>query len=250
MDQIALYKKGGVTVNKGIRTALIVASSLMLAGALLVGAAFALGVGKETLDGEALRNAYHRLFGGYVSIGKTPGNYRDWKNAYNTGGEYAVPAEGIHSMDLRWIAGSVDIEVWDGTDIEFTESAARAIPQDEALRYGTEDGVLYIQYRSTDWDFAPSVFPEKRLKLRVPRSLADSLENLSFEGSSASLRADSLKANAMNLKGVSGEMQVSGSFETLDASSTSGSIRIENAGTAQSAQIGTEIGRASCRERV
>jgi hypothetical protein len=45
--------------------------------------------------------------------------------------------------------------------------------------------------------------------------------------------------------GVSERYQVSGRFETLDVQSTSGAIRIENAGTAKSA----EIGSISARDR-
>ncbi len=69
----------------------------------------------------------------------------------------------------------MDVEVWDGKDIEFSESAIREISQDAALRFGTEEGVLYIQYRSAAGEYTPSVFPEKRLQLRIPRSLAGSL---------------------------------------------------------------------------
>jgi hypothetical protein len=253
MDQIAVYQKGGIAMNKAVRTALIVASSLVLAGALLIGAAFALGVRPEDYKGDDISDIFHRLFGGTVTIGVGPGNYRDWKNEYSAGGDYSLPAEGIKSLNILWIAGNVDVEVWDGKDIEFSESAIREISQDAALRFGTEEGVLYIQYRAAAGEYTPSVFPEKRLQLRIPRSLAGSLEEFSFEGSSSSLRADGLTADVLHLMGVSGEIQVSGRFETLDVQSTSGAIRIENAGTAKSAEIGSisgEIGIKGAFEKL
>jgi hypothetical protein len=219
-----------------------VASSLFLIGALLIGMAFALGVGREPYNLEGMGNTFHRLFGGYVSIGMTPANYRDWDNAYSESGDYSLPAEGIRSLDIRWIAGSVDVEVSDGGDIEFLESADGEVPQDEALRFGTKDGVLYIQYRSTDWEYTPSVFPEKRLRLKIPRSLADSLEDFSFEGSSADLQAGGLTAKSLNLQSVSGQIEVSGDFEELTAESSSGLVWIENTDTAKSAEISTVSG--------
>jgi nitrogenase subunit NifH len=58
MDQIAVYQKGGIAMNKAVRTALIAASSLVLAGALLIGAASRWASGRRITTGDDISDIF------------------------------------------------------------------------------------------------------------------------------------------------------------------------------------------------
>ena len=50
--------------------------------------------------------------------------YRDWANDFAQDGQYKVDAEGLHSVQLLWLAGSLDVKVAGDTEVHFAESHA------------------------------------------------------------------------------------------------------------------------------
>lgn len=114
----------------------------------------------------------------------------DWDNEYSESGEYAVSAEGISSLDIAWIAGGVDITPYNGEVISFSETSREDLSARSALRYGVEDGTLYIQYCRSD----ANDLPAKELTVLVPESLASGLGELSVSSISAAVDISGLEA--------------------------------------------------------
>ena len=129
-------------------------------------------------------------------------------------------AEGVSSIDIAWIAGGVDITPYDGEEISFREKGLDSIPDYEALRYGVEDGTLYIQYcRSGANDL-----PDKKLTLLLPEELARGLDGLNVFAVSAALDIRSVMADTVRLATISGDVYYTGTASEMSVSTVSGDV--------------------------
>ena len=179
-------------------------SAADIAGGLTEGAA---DIANEVIEG--LLDGADGVFAGH-----------DWDNEFSESGEYAVSAEGVSSIDIAWIAGGVDITPYDGDVISFRETALDSIPDYEALRYGVEDGTLYIQYcRSGANDL-----PDKKLTLLLPEELARGLDGLNVFAVSAALDIRSVMADTVRLATISGDVYYTGTASEMSVSTVSGDV--------------------------
>ncbi len=240
-------------MNKTVKIALIVAGALVCTGMVFCCVAFAFGARIEKIWSEELPETY------FVNIGAVNGaGYRDWDNAYNPDGTYSVQADGLNSMDIKWVAGSAQINVYEGSEVLITESARTSIPKDNALRYGVEDGILYVQYCPKG---ATGNLSKKSLTVNIPRTLAEKMNSFDFDAASASLalsgltaesftydsasgrlEAASMQANIVELNATSGGIYFSGEYDRLSADSVSGEVTVESKKAATSTSINTTSG--------
>mgnify|MGYP001852086189 CR=1 FL=1 len=162
----------------------------------------------------------------------------DWDNEYSESGEYAVSAEGISSLDIAWIAGGVDITTYNGEVISFSETSREDLSARSALRYGVEDGTLYIQYCRSD----ANDLPAKELTVLVPESLASGLGELSVSSISAAVDISGLEAGTARLSTISGSVFYSGGADILYVSTISGGVRLAPDATPQNILADTVSG--------
>ena len=204
-------------MNRTVKIALIVAGALVCTGMVFYCVAFAFGARLEKIWNGDLPKPF------FVTIGAVNGDgYRDWENAYDSDGVYSVQADGLNSLDIKWVAGGAQINVYDGSEVLIVESAKNAIPEDNALRYGVEDGILYVQYCPKG---ATGNLPEKSLTVSIPRTLAEKMNSFDFDAASASLSLSGLTAEYFTFEGVSGRLDVDSiTASTVELNTTSGSI--------------------------
>lgn len=241
-------------MSKTVKIALIVAGALVCTGMVFYCIAFAFGARFEKVwSGELLPEPY------FVNIGtvRNP-EYRDWDNAYASDGAYSVSANGLNSMDIKWVAGNVEINVYDGSEVLIQETAKVSIPEEKALRYGVENGMLYIQYCDK---VTKANQIEKDLTVSIPRALAEDMNSFNFDAASASLslsgitaeyftfdsvsgrlEAASMLMDTVELNATSGSVHFSGEYGRLDADSVSGEVTVESKKTAVSTSINTTSG--------
>lgn len=225
-----------------------VALSLMLAGALILGALFAFGAD------------FGDIFGGVTYTGGIfgIGGYRDFGNEYSIDGKYALSSDNVDSIDIHWAAGNVLVEKGEGDQIEFIERSNEEITQQIALRYGVEEGVLYIAYCKSGLNFR---LPEKSLTLSLPAKLYENLDAFTVDTGSANLNVSGLGARAfkfdsgsgdlcatdisaveVNIDAASSKIEFTGAFERIKASSSSGDIKIDSFAGAPSARVNSASG--------
>ena len=239
-------------MSKAIKTTLIVAGSLLIAGILIFSLARAFGAHPGNIW-----NDWN--FPWKINIGThNVSGYKTFDNAYAQDGKYAVSAEGLSGLDLKWVAGSAEVSVYDGSEITFTETSSEMLAQNVALRYGVENGTLYIQYCAVN---APNDLPMKTLDVKIPASLAADMAGFNFSGASAGLTVSGLTVNHINCNGVSGhidasgltaqsvdigttsgEIRYEGSYLRMSVNTVSGMVRINSTGTAQETRVDTTSG--------
>ncbi|MBE6955779.1 MAG: DUF1700 domain-containing protein [Ruminococcaceae bacterium] len=183
----------------------------------------------------------------------------DGKSATNEGAAGELAIRGVRHVKVNWISGNVNISGDDLIDsIEFSERAWRALRPEEHMRVHCENDTLYI----TEFEGQLVNAPRKTLELRLPQALANSLDSLEIKTATAqtyldhlhmqSLRyhtvsgdldqteSDSISAVNAELRSVSGDIDLSGRFQTLKAFTTSGDVKL--AGSAGEVQINTVSG--------
>lgn len=107
-----------------------------------------------------------------------------------------------------------------------------------ALRYGVEDGTLYIQYCRSD----ANDLPAKELTVLVPESLASGLGELSVSSISAAVDISGLEAGTARLSTISGSVFYSGGADILYVSTISGGVRLAPDATPQNILADTVSG--------
>ena len=245
-------------MSKALKITLIVAGALLLVGAMTVSLATAFGAhAGELWDSGMWKFPWKINVGTHSFTG-----YKTFNNAYEQDGSYSVGSEvAIKDLDIKWIAGSATISVYDGAEVVFTETSTEVLTQDVALRYGVENGVLYIQYCATT---APFDLPTKTLDIKIPAALAATMKNLDFSATSAGLSvsnltvtdfdcdsvsgridASAVTAQTVDIDTTSGEVNFDGSYVRMNVNTVSGMVRIKNAGTAQETKVDTTSGAMS-----
>lgn len=161
-----------------------------------------------------LNSSFRGFSLGYISY-KNAGSYEI--------GSGSVSAQNIRRLNINWIAGNLDITVYDGEVIIFTEPAD--LDQDDQLRYRVKDGTLTIQYCKSGWTLFNT--PQaKDLTVQIPRDLALSSLDLDLVDTHASLQG--ITGNVCQAETVSGNLRFTDcSFHSLEADAVSGGLRFD-----------------------
>ena len=214
-------------MKKTVKVSLIIACILVIAGSIAIGAAYLMGANAEDFFN--------------LNLGSRFTWYKKWDNEYSAENAYRVPAQDIEGLDVDWTSGEVRIELYDGEEIAFSESSNHGVSQDDALGYGVEDGILYIQYSKKHTYL---FLPVKSLTIQLPREMAQGLETIRFSSASANLSLPEMNVDALEMNTASGALEGSEiSVETLRFDAASGTLQFS--GSAQKVQVDAGSGDVS-----
>lgn len=217
-------------MKKSLKTALIAAGLLIVAGVAIVLVALLLGAKPV----EYLRE-------GVYTIDTSLKQYDKINSPYSESGVYTVPSAGITELRLDWAAGEVKVESAPGNEIIFTESGrSEALTEKTALRYKVEGNELYIQYL----DKGEKIKQEKDLLLTLPEELCESLGRFTAETGSARLLAKSLGADSFDFSSGSGELNIP-ALTSMDCRVSTASGCVSIGGEAGSLRLSTASGDAN-----
>ena len=177
--------------------------------------------------GEMICEAVDRA-GGYVKdqlneVNVTgSGDYvgeRSWNEA-SPGNEYGVPADGVSSLSIAWIAGGIEIVPVSGNEIKISESCETPLDGETSLCWRVENGILEIKYAARRDEL-----PTKYLRIELPETLE--LENVAVDTTSGCISAETMTAEKLAVSSVSGGLILSDcTVGTLSAETVSGEVRI------------------------
>lgn len=158
--------------------------------------------------------------------------------------EYEVSANGIHSFDIDWMAGSVEVCVEDVDSIQLKEfivsyefihgirwnpwrkyrdakKSAHEVDMDVSLRYWIEDGILHVRYCDNS---LTGTIPAKNLTVIIPSSLESSIKKLGISTASADVDLDKVNINELKLSSASGSLTAKGRVNIASLVSASGTV--------------------------
>ena len=229
---------------------------LLLAVMLVLSGCAAIHITKEVLETEEAREAiasgWEALtdgLNGGLHVGGDAGSEpteefgrdtgRGVKDGFALGGA-SLPVDGIREIEIEWIAGEVEIECYEGSEIVFSETSAEQLSERQTMRYLVKDGELEIRCCESK----TVQLPEKTLTVQIPASLiADELE---ADVVSASLTARGVQAREIKLESVSGNICADGlTAEKLQIDTVSGIAEILRCDVARKLKIDTVSGNAA-----
>lgn len=145
---------------------------------------------------------------------------------YTLGNTDVVQLNGFRAIDIEWVSGQVNVELYDGEGIQLSETMMDG--SDAALKMewqvNEDKGTLDIRSQPQ----LMSATEEKRLVVRLPRSLV--LHELDIKTVSAGVSVDltdedTLTLQELDVTSVSGEISVyAANAGEISLSTTSGSI--------------------------
>ncbi len=186
---------------------------------------------------------FRGLKNGNISIG--PSGYT-YKNAadYSVGGGEIY--DEITSVEVNWVNGGINIEVYDGDCVQVSETGAE--DEDDRMRYLIRNGRLIIQYRKSGFSFGLSNNQPKEVTVKLPYETAAGLVSVETESASAEVRIAGITASECDISNVSGEIRLeevklgrldyetvsgnitaSGEIASLEGDSTSGDVTVISA---------------------
>lgn len=123
----------------------------------------------------------------------------------------------VYSLDISWMAGTVDIVVSDGDSVKLVESGAD--DDDEALmRSKVEGGRLIVKFADSGISIFGNNRQPKKLTVYIPASMCRSLQTLAVDGASSVLTVDG---------GYGDKSESIFCFDKIDVDTASGVVNIK-----------------------
>lgn len=165
----------------------------------------------------------------------------DHSDEYSAGAS-SVDGDRIRELDIDWVSGRVDIEVYAGSTIQFSETASQSLDDSQVLYYLVKGDKLSIKFTRSGRGLSLRSIPEKQLTVRIPASIALKrldIENVSsavalsgggihvqqldVENVSGEVVIENISAKELTLETVNGAVSIDGTFDTIDAEGVNGS---------------------------
>ena len=144
-----------------------------------------------------------------------------------TVGDNSITADQLKELDINWVSGSITVEAYDGNTIEVTETSDGDVSNDERVRSCYENGVLTVQYRkSTFLLFGGTQSSGKKLHIRIPKTLAEGIQNLSLDSVSSENTITGLSVKHCDMDTVSGDLTIDGDVRNLELDTVSGKCHL------------------------
>jgi DUF4097 and DUF4098 domain-containing protein YvlB len=165
------------------------------------------------------------------------GSFESLTGPFNPVGTFEAPAADVDSLDINWTAGEATITPYDGDTVKVTEFAQRELSDSEKFVCSVNGGTLEVKYCSPG-----TMNITKKLEVLVPETIADKLDVLDVDATSAEVTVSDFSVNTFIVHETSGESEITNiNAASSDVHSVSGTIGIENM-TASKLTMGTVSG--------
>ena len=135
---------------------------------------------------------------------------------------YTVDPATVNKISVEWAAGSVNIAYYDGSNITFDDGLDSA--DSNALFTRTEGTELKIYFNQNTGNTHNS--NGKDLQIRIPKDMT--FPEIDIECASAQINVNGIIADKIELHSISGEINATGEFASLDVETTSGTAQVTN----------------------
>lgn len=158
----------------------------------------------------------------FLSIG---GSHYSNADQYKAG-DTSITTDQLKGIEINWISGSIQIDTYDGDTIEICETTSQHLPEaDQVHSYLDNEGTLRIQYRKSEF-FSLHTIGSKKLEIKIPVTLAGSLNDFSLDSVSADCQISGLSIKDCDIENVSGSITVNSDVSTFDLDTVSGDCQV------------------------
>ncbi len=158
-----------------------------------------------------------------------------------TAGDTTV-TEPVRILYVDWTEGAVNIEYHSGSGIVISETADKALSENDKLRWWLDGDTLRIRYARSDFRISAKL--NKKLTVSLPEGTVLNTADLSV--TSAEMNIPDLVADEIRLDSTSGDITAVTATKKLTASATSGDMRITQAGEIGDVNLFSTSGSIEC----
>lgn len=163
---------------------------------------------------------------------------RSW-NEVSADNAYSVPAEGVSSLSIAWIAGAVEIVPVSGDEIKISETCENSLDDETALCWRVENGRLEIKYSARRDEL-----PVKYLRIELPETVE--FEDVAVDMTTSGVSAEGLTVKKLTVGSVSGNLIFRNcTVGTVVAETVSGEVQIGMRNADAKLKINTVSGNVS-----
>ena len=149
----------------------------------------------------------------------------------------------VNSLFIDWTEGRVNIEYHAGSGVTVSETADRALSEDDKLRWWLDGDTLRIRYAKSGFRFSLTSL-NKVLTVSLPEGTV--LKSADIGSTSGDLNIPALAADEIRLDSTSGNITAATEAKKLTVSATSGSIDVRQDGDAGAVTLGSTSGSIAC----
>ena len=159
---------------------------------------------------------------------------------YTVGG--TTVTDTVENLFIDWTEGKVNIEYHAGSGITVSETADRALSEDDQLRWWLDGTTLRIRYAKPG--FRISVSLHKQLTVSLPEGTV--LKTAEIGSTSGDLNIPALAADEIRLDSTSGNVFAVTDTKKLTVSATSGDMNIRQDSDIGTVVLGSTSGSIAC----
>jgi len=149
--------------------------------------------------------------------------------------------EGIVSLDIDWVSGSVDFVIHEDDHFGFSEHSDRPIEDAYKMVVGQKGNTLEVDY--TDKVPLLGSIPTKYLTVYIPAAKAAAMNEIRISVTSAEVSVSGITADKLIVSSVSGEVYAEEmTLRYVSIETTSGEVMLNQLGTSCTAEMNTVSG--------
>ncbi len=176
------------------------------------------------------------MFGGSFSGGLTYANADKY-----TAGDTKISAS-VENLDVDWTEGRVNIEYHSGSGVSVSETADKALSEDNKLRWWLDGSTLRIRYAKPGFRMSGSL--NKVLTVSLPEGSV--LKTADIGSTSGDLNIPALAADEIRLASTSGDITAVTDTKKLTVSATSGDVHVRQDAEIDTVTVSSTSGSAAC----
>ncbi len=160
-----------------------------------------------------------------ISIGINNGYYYADSGKYKTGNA-KINSDDVKDLEINWLDGRVNVETYDGETVQFYEKASQDLSEKQQLQYYVKNGRLIIQYQKVQKRFFFNTSTlHKELFVKIPEKTAEKMGSFSLDTISSDAKISGITADQFRLDSTSGDFDLTGCRTSkLSMNSTSGRL--------------------------
>lgn len=147
---------------------------------------------------------------------------------FSVDGQYSVPADGITALSIDWLDGTIEVEVYDGSEIILQETNSAALNESNSLMYTREKNTLEIVSAPSQTGLFLSDTGRKKLHIYLPKNIE--WKRLQIDAQDTDISINSMNFQNLRVDVVAGDLSLSKvKLENLSFSSLEGNLTVEDA---------------------
>lgn len=139
-------------------------------------------------------------------------------------GNAEIEIGSIKEVDINWHNGDVNMMEYEGDKIKIEEISETVLSSDERLRYLSKNGKLIIRYANETESSLADDNLYKELNVYIPKRDKNLINEIKLSTINSNSKIDVNNRGNLRVDSVNGNMEIFGSYEGLEFSSTSGNV--------------------------